>query len=863
MTPALWRIARRSAWTSKRRSFLIVILIALAVAGAVAAAVGVRSGQVPLDQQLAARYGTADLRVDLFRHGVSYGDLPPQLQAVVDDRYGGPVPELTAAAVQTVLDRELSTRAEVLRYEETYLVSDEFDAMISTIDPTAGLAAGRLITPGPAPGPGETLVSPSLLEALDVGVGDRVELPGLAQLEVVGTAEPADVLGMGLAVVHPEDALPAFLWGRTTVWLVGGLGEEEAAEFGARLDTLLNRQEDPVVGGPAPPHHVSVTSRAQERGWMVESTQMLSQPPFVGAMVGAVLLAQVALVAAAAFATGTRRRLREFGLLSAGGASPRHVRALVLREAGVLGTVGALAGIVLGVVAVRFAEPLIEAFTARPLAGYRWHVADLVVPALVGVVAAVAAAYLPARTVARVPVVAALAGRAPIGRVPRWVAPLALVASASGLLLLGSVIRSARYGSSRSALIALGTILAIGGAAGLASPIIGVVGRVADRLRLHARLVTRDAARQRTRSAAAVAALTVVFVAPVAAATVVASEADAVAGRSAAAGREDVAIVTGPSYADIQLPPTAEMVETAKASLPVATERETPVSVLGRSEREWLYLEIGSSEAAGVVYGVQPGLLTPGAAQLLGLDEITPGTVVLTNGSSIDDLVGAGDSLVLGIEAPDADDPAPTRLQAVRAPTPVAAYGLPEVLLAPDVAQRLRLEPVGAVVALELARPLTDPEADAAQRSGGTTLWGLNLAPPHGVGGNPLVPMAIVAGMAILLAIVITAMTTALAATESDRDLALVTAVGAEPRLRRRFHGLQAWYHAGIAAIVATPVGILLVAATRRSGPVGDPLVVPWAVLIGIVVLSPLVVGAVFRLVMRPAPVGAPGRRLA
>ena len=68
-------------------------------------------------------------------------------------------------------------------------------------------------------------------------------------------------------------------------------------------------------------------------------------------MLGGLALVEAALVASAAFAVSIRRRQRELGLLGAVGGEPGHLAATVFGEAMLLGLSGAVAGLVIGLIA--------------------------------------------------------------------------------------------------------------------------------------------------------------------------------------------------------------------------------------------------------------------------------------------------------------------------------------------------------------------------------------------------------------------------------------------------------------------------------------------------------------------------------
>lgn len=136
--------------------------------------------------------------------------------------------------------------------------------------------------------------------------------------------------------------------------------------------------------------------------------------------------------------------------------------------------------------------------------------------------------------------------------------------------------------------------------------------------------------------------------------------------------------------------------------------------------------------------------------------------------------------------------------------------------------------------------------------------------------------LAIAAVLAATLGVAVVAgMTSALAATESDADVRKAVALGAAPSLRRRLHGLQAWWHVVIASVLGSALGLAVAQAFVRSamavteyGPNGEVLsrtmgtiTVPWLPVLVWVTVVPVLVGLVIAGVMRSAPVGAPRRR--
>jgi hypothetical protein len=124
------------------------------------------------------------------------------------------------------------------------------------------------------------------------------------------------------------------------------------------------------------------------------------------------------------------------GQLSANGAPQR----LIGRALGLQGFWTGLAGVALGMTGAVligvFGRSTIERVNAADLPAFQYVARDLVVIALTGIAAAVVAAYVPARSAAKVPTLTALAGRRPLGKVPVRLVPIGVVVFGFGVLLL-------------------------------------------------------------------------------------------------------------------------------------------------------------------------------------------------------------------------------------------------------------------------------------------------------------------------------------------------------------------------------------------------------------------------------------------
>jgi putative ABC transport system permease protein len=874
---AVLRLGRRTVRAGGWRSALVVALIALGVATAVVVAVGLRSTRVPREVQTAAALGTADLRVDEpFTGGVRFEDLTAAQQQAYLDAVGRP-PARLAVDLRPVPDlvAEVAPDARLLPLAERHLGR----LRLLAVDLADPLAQGLLADPAATPGDGEALLTAAALDHLDARVGGAVDLPEVGRVEVVGVVAHPHHSQEVLAVLAPG-AL-----GDPTSWLVDLGGDVSPTRLDAVALAVQQAAQDPGAGcttaAPCPPEGPSRSVQARttpDDVVLFPAERLVTDPAVVGTAAGTLVLTMVAFVAAAAFATGLRRRIREVGLLGATGAAPRQVRQVALVEAAVLGGAGVVAGVGGGVLAALLGRPVLQALTRTTVTDLDIAPADVLLPAVVGVVAAVLAAAWPSRTAARTPVVTALAGRVPLRHVPRWLPPASLAVTAVGLLLVVVVVRAFDGSLLTTAVLALALVAVALGAATLGVPLLGLGGRLADRLPALPRLVLRDAVRQRTRSGALVAALVVVLLLPTLALVGVAST-DAYAG--AVQAQQPAVLISGPFLDPVQLPPAEDAVTRVRAALPVQPTGSVEVTALGGLPTGvWPGVEVRPLDEVGGASSHAPGQSPQVLAtrELLAAvevdgelaDAVLAGDVVLdiaVAGTLSEAQRAAGRRPAEIVVSPGDGASAPRRIEvelvSVESDLPAVAQS---VALAPDLAEDVGLAPIGTSTILRLPRELTDEES--------RPFWeGTVLAESQGyaglVGGGSLssAPARWVAvAVACAAVLVLTGTATALAATESDRDLRTMSAVGAAPSTRRRFHGLQAAYHGLLAALIALPTGVLLYLAVQRGtvalvlggvpdegGGIGSYVVLPVPELLALGVGVPLAAGAVMWLVMRPA----------
>ena len=224
-----------------------------------------------------------------------------------------------------------------------------------------------------------------------------------------------------------------------------------------------------------------------------------------GLVVGMLL---IALVAVGGFTVLAQRRLRSLGMLASTGATDRHVRLVVLANGAVVGIAGAVLGLVVGLAGWLAYRPALEQ-SAHHLIGMfalPWGVIGLAL--LLAVVAAVFAAWLPARAITKVPIVTALSGRpAPPKRVRRSAIP-GLVLLVIAFILFGLSGASAN-GNGGLPKLALGLIVLIVAVILLSPFCLAVLARLGNRTPISVRLALRDLSRYRARSGSALAAISI------------------------------------------------------------------------------------------------------------------------------------------------------------------------------------------------------------------------------------------------------------------------------------------------------------------------------------------------------------------
>ncbi len=868
---ALLRIGARTARRNRLRSILIVALIALPVAASIVAAATARATTPSPQEQRAWYVGGAQWSLEpstLPFAGIETVPFGADTQPG-DERSAA----LSTWAASTTPTRAAGLFAEALGADvsvtwSSWLTSGDHPVELRSFDPTDPLTDGILVLDRGrfATAPDEATVSRPLTNRLKLAIGDTLAIPGGEPVKIVGIMQVgADAHSLMIQVDRPSPPAQA-----TVRFLIG------AVNPGVSVPRRLAIAVDAAAGHPGAfdagmyemgSFNLSATDQLFS---FDDSTPLqLDRPPVLSGFVSALLLLEVALIAAAAFTTGARRRLSEIGLLATIGADAGHIRRLILAEALVLGVAGSLAGITIGVIGTHLLGSVISGLAAHAVVHVSNRPGELALPALFGMIAAVGAAWFPARSLARVPPTAALAGRIPSRPLRARVIPVGVALLTVGMVIVAVAARGARShvnGISDAALAAImvGSMLCLGGAALLGTWVVARLGRASESLPLLVRLVTRDAARQQFRSAVTIAGLVVVTAAPIMVAAV-ATTANAARDTSYLPAPDEIVV---DSFGEPGDPGAASRAAAEKAlvraTIPIKAEAD--LQLLGWRDRgpDQVTTDLWAYDGTG--YSTRVALGTPQAARALRLP------------TSVGETLARGEIVAIAMHEPSmtfTDPSAPIGTEAtVRLDARVydgraLSWATPGFLVPPSIADRFGLEVLRTETVMIADGPLSDAQILALDRrhqvvDGPDTLAlrAADVAPSSSEVGvvyasrvaSPVPVELLAVAATALIVLVIGGCLVSIAATESDRDIATMIRVGAAPSLRRRVLAAQSWYHAVLSALLAVPAGLLLFAALRLALVAPPPMVFPWRSITAVIVVVPAFLASVVYAVVRSRP---------
>jgi putative ABC transport system permease protein len=896
---AAYKVAMKNAKRNRKRTIFLVLLVAVPVAFGVVVAGIARASNLTPEEQAQTYFGNADARLQVYpATGGVYDWIMSNLREVA--------PEATVTEL-----RQAGIRVEN--------IGGTGYAQVWDIDMSSPATEGFLVhVSGDLPSEEtEVAISPTLAEAMEVEVGDTVEFEDLpfGDLTVVGlVSEPffnqSTVVLLSPGALEPLAGDPELLLDPSL--LLSGPGAEEAALQINDLWYTEGQQQvwpEPAVD-PLPPElaflqddpntyllltesdvnqlvelvrnaepgpgesveeivynatHQMINGSGEYRGlpevYVETRTQWLnyggfeSNPAIISTAAAAIVLVEVAFITGAAFAAGTRRRLREIGLMGANGASEKHVRSTVVGEGLTIGAVGAGLGVLIGIGVMVLARPILHRFVSRVITAVGVTLTDVLGPVLVALVAVVLAVLIPARTASKVPTTTALQGRMPALSPRKWVIPVGVgLAAVGGLLISVSLVSVSNYAGF---LVGVGATAVVGGVAMLSSPILAGVAKLSDKVPATSRLVLRDSGRNRTRSAVAVAAIMVILLAPVTAIITSATSTEKNLAYGLPSPSDHIVLVG--NYETVNFGDAEPITESDVAAL-AAIVPEDDVAVFDTMNLFVTTNAVLEVREAGTADGSENQQFTFGFGVAVANDDL----IRVLGDDRVTQANDAGEIVVLGIEEKA------TRVEingveypAHEYPVPVVQWAMPRVLIPEGMAAEFVDAETKPLTLLTLERDLTDDER--------SRMWSSNLEFHSGYGGLDEATIYLLMGAATLVVVlIVVALVTAVSAAEVDHEVRTIVAVGAPGSIRRRFLGLLTGYQTLVAMALAVPLGLGLVwvfSSTQdyiSAGPFGvvnaSMVVVPWRWLVPFAVLLPIVIGLLTLASVRSAPVTPPRR---
>ncbi|MFF5156277.1 ABC transporter permease [Streptomyces sp. NPDC000348] len=874
------RIARRDAWRSKGRSFLVLAMIALPILGVSALDLTLRSAELTPAQRVERTLGAADARFsdartggvailqdpegeqntpagDYYSPGTSWPDGPtdvtktiPAGSTVLTDSSGTAKLTTTHGLLQTEV-RELAAADPVargiMRLQEGRFPekNDEIAATTRFLE-SSGLSVGSTLT---ARGFDRTYVISGSYELPSDLTAQQVNaLPGAFLAPYAKAVEKAGLPKPDVSTTYLVKKAGGFTWNMVQAINVKGV-----------LVTSRVVVLDPPADSEVPLY--------QRKDWAKNSGGAdAAALAAVGTVVGLAML-EICLLAGPAFAVGARRSRRQLGLVGANGGARSHIRAIVLSGGLVIGVAAALVGIVLALALTFALRPLLEDYMGQRFGGFTVRPLELLAIAALAVLTGLLSAVIPAVTASRQTILASLTGRRGVRRSNR-VLPLI----GFGAVLLGAAI--ALYGSVVSdqfVLVAGGSAIAELGVVAMTPALVGLFGRASRWLPLSPRLALRDAVRNRGRTAPAVAAVLAAVAGTVAVSTYAASrDAQSLAeyraslpygagaalvteegGRDVPAVRDAVQrtlpvdvradvfrIVVGkPGCApygegegcgrfDVVIPPANECPLWA-----IAPDGSDLAEKYTKEQRRALAKDWRCLSRDGNGIYVEEGLLVADAPLLkvLGIDDpgaakaLADGKLLSFHRPQVDRNGTVGIKLITDPEAADRaveqNKPVPGELKsfpAYQVPGSPDSYGV-ESVLSPAAAKAAGLTTVPLGAVFSTDRMPSSEQRQRLDAEIAKLGSNVELTVEQGwVDENGIVLLALTV-FAGLVTIGAAGIATGLAQADAEADLKTLAAVGAPPRVRRMLSGFQCGVVAAMGVVLGSAAGVLPAVGLRLT----------------------------------------------
>jgi putative ABC transport system permease protein len=631
------------------------------------------------------------------------------------------------------------------------------------------------------------------------------------------------------------------------------------------------------------------SSAASRAGNVIPKSAVVSQPvPLDGVLSPATVvlvisllgLTFIGLVASAAFTVMAQRRQRALGMLASLGATEGDVRFVLLVDGLVAGVVGAICGAAVAAGLWFWYYPHLEIATAHRTDPLNLPWTAVVIGMLLAVVTSVLAAAWPGRAVSKVPVVAAISGRVdPPNTISRSLRPGVLFLVGGLFLLFAS--GGWDGGDSSRWLIPAGLICCVISCALLAPFIVDRLAAMAWRAPLATRLALRDLVRYRSRSGAALAAVSFAVLLAVIT-TIIASvrfgDAMDYAGPNLASsqlilytpGNDPAQFAPGQPTPAAKLAAARAAADAIGAQLhaPAPLELDVAVSTHVQEQGQPTQNQTGWLVSFGNRRGGFSGQLYVATPQLLkafGISkaEINQGADVLTmrqglpGSSNIGLVSGAYLASATNVPCPAGMCVMNPVIQAISA----LPYGTsaPNTVIMPNAVKALHETAVPEGWLIQAPSALTAVQINAARQAAlgaGTTIetksGQLTL--------SQISNGATIGGL--LLALGVLAMTVGLIRSETARDLRTLTAAGASARIRRALTGVTAGVLGLLGAALGTVAACLAAFAWAHASLTFTFGNVPWSDVGLLVIGLPLIAATVGWLLGGRAPARISGQPL-
>jgi putative ABC transport system permease protein len=568
----------------------------------------------------------------------------------------------------------------------------------------------------------------------------------------------------------------------------------------------------------------------------------------------------IALVSVGGFTVLAQRRLRSIGMLGAQGATNANVRLVVSANGFASGVVGAVAGFALGLAAWLAYRPRAEASAHHVMGAFQLPWLVIIVSMALAVLAAYLAAVRPAGVIARMPIVAALAGRPPAPRqARRWAGPTGVGLLVLAFFLIGlasqqATSTAAERGNKSTLFLALivGLIVLCVGVVLVAPTCLALLARSARRAPIVVRLALRDLARYRARSGAALGAISLsVLIAVIICVIAAARFGDVIdwVGPNLAANQLVVYTPDGEGGQPLGPPGSQQITKAQLAAMPAEAggiaaslgsrdiiQLETTDSALQRagSGRNWYGAVYVATPQLLRAYGITAAQVSPDADYLT----MRPGLSSMTR---MQLLYGAPKFGPPGSNPPCSPSYclANPKIQEVSAlPSGTSA---PNTVITEHAVRQFHLTTTTAGWLIQTPDSLTAGQISAARHAAAAD--GLAVETRNNIPTSAeIIDVATVFG--ILLALGILAMSVGLLRSETASDLRVLTATGAASTARRAISAATAGALALIGAIVGIVAGYIAAIGffrTNQLDTLSSLTSIPVANLLLILVGMPLV----------------------